>query len=76
LPAIMMTANEGERHRNYAKLLGASDYILKPFAMDQLLGAARRVLNEPRPDLTPEIGEVVWTSYCGPLDLFSAWGHC
>jgi DNA-binding response OmpR family regulator len=52
LPAIMMTANEGERHRNYAKLLGASDYILKPFAMDQLLGAARRVLNEPLPDLT------------------------
>lgn len=52
LPSIMVTANEGERHRTYAKLLGARDYIIKPFVMDQLLEVARRVLEEPLPDLT------------------------
>lgn len=52
LRAIMVTANEGERHRAYAKLLGASDYLIKPFAMEQLLEAARRLLNEPIPDMT------------------------
>jgi DNA-binding response OmpR family regulator len=52
LPSIMVTANEGERHRDYAKLLGASDYILKPFAMDQLLEAAKKILNQPLPDLS------------------------
>ena len=51
LRAIMVTANEGDRHRAYAKLLGASDYLIKPFAMAQLLEAARRLLNEPIPDM-------------------------
>jgi DNA-binding response OmpR family regulator len=51
LPSIMVTANEGERHRNYAKLLGARDYIIKPFVMDQLLDVARRVLDESLPDM-------------------------
>ncbi len=52
LRAIMVTANEGDRHRAYAKLLGASEYIIKPFVMEQLLEAARRVLNEPLPDMS------------------------
>ena len=34
---IMMTANEGSRHRAYAEMLGVDDYIRKPFAMDKLL---------------------------------------
>ena len=34
---IMITANEGSRHRAYAELLGADDYLRKPFAMDKLL---------------------------------------
>jgi DNA-binding response OmpR family regulator len=52
LRAIMVTANEGDRHRAYAKLLGASEYIIKPFAMEQLLEAARRILAEPLPDMS------------------------
>jgi DNA-binding response OmpR family regulator len=52
LRAIMVTANEGDRHRAYAKLLGASEYIIKPFAMEQLLEAARRILSEPLPDMS------------------------
>jgi DNA-binding response OmpR family regulator len=34
---IMMTANEGSRHRAYAEMLGVDDYVRKPFAMDKLL---------------------------------------
>src|ERR1051325_4381141 len=36
-PIIMITANEGSRHKAYAEYLGVKDYIRKPFAMDRLL---------------------------------------
>ena len=36
---IMMTANEGSRHRAYAEVLGVDDYLRKPFAMDKLLAS-------------------------------------
>ncbi|MEN6497858.1 MAG: response regulator transcription factor [Thermoguttaceae bacterium] len=41
---IMVTANEGSRHKAYAEMLGVDDYIRKPFAMDRLLDAVRRLL--------------------------------
>lgn len=47
---IMVTGNDGERHKNYARILGADDYIHKPFAMDRLLASVDRLLNEPFPD--------------------------
>lgn len=34
---MMMTANEGSRHRAYAELLGADVYLRKPFALDVFL---------------------------------------
>jgi DNA-binding response OmpR family regulator len=34
---IMITANEGGRHKAYAEMLGVHDYLRKPFAMDVLL---------------------------------------
>jgi DNA-binding response OmpR family regulator len=34
---IMITGNEGGRHRAYAEMLGVDDYLRKPFAMDRLL---------------------------------------
>jgi DNA-binding response OmpR family regulator len=40
---IMITANEGGRHRAYAEMLGVDDYIRKPFAMDRLLDTVRRL---------------------------------
>lgn len=46
LPVIMITGNEGSRHKAYAELLGVSDYLRKPFAMDRLLEAVRRLLAE------------------------------
>ncbi len=41
---IMVTGNEGNRHKAYAEMLGVDDYIRKPFAMDRLLEAVGRLL--------------------------------
>ncbi|HEV3137815.1 MAG TPA: response regulator [Pirellulales bacterium] len=42
---IMITANEGSRHKAYAEMLGVDDYIRKPFAMDRLMESVKRLLN-------------------------------
>jgi DNA-binding response OmpR family regulator len=36
-PVIMVTANEGKRHKVYAESLGVSAYLNKPVAMARLL---------------------------------------
>ena len=41
---IMITANEGNRHKEYAEMLGADDYIRKPFQMNRLLESVERLL--------------------------------
>ena len=41
---IMITANEGSRHKAYAEMLGVDDYIRKPFAMDKLMESVQRLL--------------------------------
>lgn len=41
---IMITANEGGRHKAYAEMLGAVDYLRKPFAMDVLLESVKKAL--------------------------------
>ena len=43
-PIIMITANEGSRHKAYAEYLGVIDYIRKPFAIERLLEAVHRGL--------------------------------
>jgi DNA-binding response OmpR family regulator len=43
---IMITANEGSRHKAYAEMLGVDDYIRKPFAMDRLVESVDRLLGE------------------------------
>src|SRR6266567_1493279 len=43
-PIIMITANEGSRHKAYAEYLGVVDYIRKPFAMERLLEAVHKAL--------------------------------
>jgi DNA-binding response OmpR family regulator len=48
-PIIMMTANEGSRHKAYAEYLGVIDYIRKPFAMERLLEAVDRGLKGEAP---------------------------
>jgi DNA-binding response OmpR family regulator len=44
IPTIMITGNEGSRHRAYAEMLGVRDYIRKPFAMEKLVRAVERVM--------------------------------
>ena len=55
-PIIMITANEGSRHKAYAEYLGVIDYIRKPFAMERLLETVNRALR-PKPAEKAE-GEV------------------
>src|ERR1051325_11630410 len=52
-PIIMITANEGSRHKAYAEYLGVIDYIRKPFAMERLLEAVERALNVKQPEEPP-----------------------
>ena len=46
---IMVTANDGSRHENYARMLGVDEYILKPFALDRLMDKVRELLEKPYP---------------------------
>ncbi|MFL5329939.1 MAG: response regulator transcription factor [Gemmataceae bacterium] len=46
-PVIMITANEGSRHKAYAEALGVVDYIRKPFAAERLLEAVHKVFPNP-----------------------------
>src|SRR5258708_39408781 len=43
-PIILITANEGSRHKAYAEYLGVVNYLRKPFAMDELLEAVENAL--------------------------------
>jgi len=42
---IMITGNEGTRHRAYAESLGVDAYINKPFPMDRLVESIKKLLN-------------------------------
>jgi CheY-like chemotaxis protein len=44
LRVIMITANEGSRHKAYAEMLGVDDYIRKPFPMDRLIESVSRLI--------------------------------
>ena len=41
---IMITGNQGGRHKMYAESLGVSEYLNKPFKMDKLIATAEKVL--------------------------------
>jgi DNA-binding response OmpR family regulator len=43
-PVIMITANEGGRHKAYAEMLGVADYLRKPFAMDVMLESVAKAI--------------------------------
>ena len=45
VPVIMITGNEGSRHKAYAELLGVSVYLRKPFQMDKLIRAVESQLS-------------------------------
>jgi DNA-binding response OmpR family regulator len=41
---IMITGNQGARHKMYAESLGVSEYFNKPVKMDKLVAAAEKLL--------------------------------
>lgn len=45
-PIIMITANEGSRHKAYAEYLGVVEYLRKPFAAEKLLAAVDKALTQ------------------------------
>jgi DNA-binding response OmpR family regulator len=50
IPTIMITGNEGSRHRAYAEMLGVKDYIRKPFAVEKLVKSAEKILGTEQHD--------------------------
>src|SRR5437660_212324 len=55
-PVIMITANEGSRHKAYAEYLGVIDYIRKPFAMERLLETVNKALTQSGEPAAPSEG--------------------
>jgi len=43
---IMVTANEGKRHQQYAEALGVDGYLLKPVRLERLILLAVDLLNK------------------------------
>jgi DNA-binding response OmpR family regulator len=44
---IMITGNQGARHKMYAESLGVSEYLTKPVKMDKLIATAQRLVAPP-----------------------------
>ncbi len=41
---IMITGNQGKRHRQYAEALGVDEYLNKPFRMERLVEVTEKLL--------------------------------
>jgi DNA-binding response OmpR family regulator len=52
---IMVTANEGKRHQEYARSLGVDDYLLKPVPLGRLITVAAELIE--RQDQEDEAAE-------------------
>ena len=52
-PMIMITANEGSRHKAYAEYLGVVEYLRKPFAMEKLIDAVNKAFAPKPPAAEP-----------------------
>jgi DNA-binding response OmpR family regulator len=44
---IMITGNQGARHKMYAESLGVSEYFTKPVKLDKLIATAEKLLAAP-----------------------------
>ena len=44
---IMITGNQGSRHKMYAESLGVSEYLTKPVKLDKLIATAERLVTPP-----------------------------
>jgi len=46
---IMITGNQGGRHKIYAESLGVSEYLIKPVKMEKLIATAERLIAAATP---------------------------
>jgi DNA-binding response OmpR family regulator len=53
---VMITANEGVKHRAYAEMLGVDDYLCKPFPVERLLESILRLCPLPEGTTPPDSG--------------------
>jgi DNA-binding response OmpR family regulator len=44
---IMITGNQGARHKMYAESLGVSEYFNKPVKLDKLIASAEKLVSPP-----------------------------
>jgi CheY-like chemotaxis protein len=44
IPAVVLTSRSNEKHKEKASLLGAKDYIVKPFEEESLIKTIRKYL--------------------------------
>lgn len=42
---IMITGNQGKRHKQYAEALGVDEYLNKPFRMERLIEVTEKLLS-------------------------------
>ncbi len=49
----MITGNQGARHKVYAESLGVDVYLNKPFRMEKLLDAVKKLLAPPAAPTPP-----------------------
>jgi DNA-binding response OmpR family regulator len=52
---IMITGNEGSRHKAHAEHLGVDDYFRKPFELERLLASVQRLCTLNDHPQTPRI---------------------
>ncbi len=45
LPVIVITANEGSRHKEYVEMLGVNEYFCKPIAIESLLHSVEKLIS-------------------------------
>lgn len=43
---VMITGNQGRRHKQYAEALGVNEYLNKPFPMERLMEVTQRLLTK------------------------------
>jgi chemosensory pili system protein ChpA (sensor histidine kinase/response regulator) len=48
LPIVMLTSRGGDKHREKAQALGATDYLVKPFQEDSLIERVGRLVQANR----------------------------
>ena len=55
VPILMLTAKDAVSDRVAGLNAGADDYLVKPFAFDELLARLRAILRRRQPAMTPEV---------------------